>query len=346
VGKENIIELNGKHYDALTGKIIGDHMKKMNEKTKPKPVLNPVSSKNMDGFTKRRKNTPNAHAQQARTIQKSRTLMRKTVKMPITHKVHSVTSTINHADKTSNTNKTLLKTKSVPNNSHIRRFGLPRLAENIASTNNIVTPKHPATPAATPVPLHSKTIPKVDPLRQAIQDATSHHEPKLKRQTRHQKLADRFGISSKILSGGSVMLALLLMTGFFAFQNVPNIKMRVAANRAGLNGSLPTYQPPGFRLNNISYKTGEINVSFQSNSDQRNFKLSQVASSWNSNTLRDKLRASSLAANSPMEVPSKGKTLFISSDSSVTWVDGGILYKIDGESKLTGEQLVNIASSL
>jgi hypothetical protein len=120
--------------------------------------------------------------------------------------------------------------------------------------------------------------------------------------------------------------------------------MRVASARSGVHGSLPGYQPAGFGLNGaISYKPGQITVSYKSTSDNRSFQITQSVSSWNSDTLRD----SYVATNHPsyQMVNPKGKTVYLY-DSNATWVDGGIWYRVEGDSQLNSDQLQNIANSL
>lgn len=140
-------------------------------------------------------------------------------------------------------------------------------------------------------------------------------------------------------------LAIVLLAGFFAYQNIPNISMRVAASRAGFSAKMPGYQPSGFALQGpINYKPGQISLSFKSNSDDRAFNVSQQVSGWNSEALADNY----LAANNKeyQTYQDKGRTIYLYDNSRATWVSGGIWYEVDGNGILSSEQLIRVANSL
>lgn len=341
MGKHHIIELNGKRYDALTGKMVNDQ-----HTARKIPSKSPISppSGNVDGFA-RKSHRPDAPAPRSRNVQKSQTLMRTAVKKPTPHKIHAVASVVHHnspayGSKHKNLNAHI--NKHVPKSPLIRRFN----PFNPDNTKAAITITKQAYPRSTQAAARSNVAASaanaaVNPLHQAIAQATSHREPKIKRPAVHHRMARKLKIQPRLVSGGMLVIAILLLAGFFGYQNLPNLQMRLAAQKAGIRGSLPAYQPPGFRLENISHKPGEVNISYKSNSDDRKFAVTQAASAWNSETLRDKLRPVN-----PVEVPDKGKTLFIYDESNITWVDGGIWYKIEGQSQLNSDQLLRLANSL
>ncbi|HUP26197.1 MAG TPA: hypothetical protein VM124_00955, partial [Candidatus Limnocylindrales bacterium] len=91
MAKQHIIELNGKRYDALTGKMVTNQSTTQSSHKTP---LKPVTTNNMDGFAKsslRSSHVPQPHQ---RAIQKSHTLMRKTVNKPVSHKLHAVATIV------------------------------------------------------------------------------------------------------------------------------------------------------------------------------------------------------------------------------------------------------------
>lgn len=121
--------------------------------------------------------------------------------------------------------------------------------------------------------------------------------------------------------------------------------MKLAASRSGVNGSLPSYQPAGFSLNGaVAYRPGQITINYKSNSDDRGFKVNQSASQWDSKTLLDDFVA--INRNDYQTIQDKGKTVYIYDNNNATWVDSGIWYRIEGDSSLSSEQLLRIASSL
>jgi len=122
--------------------------------------------------------------------------------------------------------------------------------------------------------------------------------------------------------------------------------MHVASARAGVHASLPSYQPAGFSFTGpIKYKPGQITISFKSNSDnQRNFSITQSASSWDSQTLLENYVTPTGQPYQTDEV--SGKTIYIYGTSNATWVDGGIWYNVQGNSSLNSAQLLRLADSI
>lgn len=327
MAQQHIIELNGKRYDAVTGKMIATHpLAASPQKSTPKPL----KKASVDGFARPIKPLV------SRPMQKSKTLMRKTVHKPVAAKpAPKSVQTFQGAS----SNK-LAHAKAVTKSALVRKF-------------NDVSGRPTAHTESMPVPgidrVHvapTAVSTTKNPIEAGLAKAVSHEQPKLKRLAKRLRVGKHRSISPRLLSGGSMLLAAMLVGGFFAYQNIPNLNMRLASTRAGIQGSLPAYKPAGFALHGgIAYKPGQIVFGYKSTSDNRNFKITQERSSWNSDTLvenYDPLKNSS----SRIASQEKGKTLYIYNDSNATWVDGGIWYRIEGESQLNSDQLRNIADSL
>ncbi len=342
MGKQHVIELNGQRYDAATGK-------KLSVPSIPSnPSMPPVSRrrKSIDGFVRAVTMTSRGQSQSlGRRVEKSKTLMRTVVKRPAQHKSVSTAQAAapkktaqSQASKIVSPSR-LAHAQAVAKNALVRRF------------NTDVTPVRLATmqPTASAQALRLQSAPAasvetMDPLARGLGRATSHEEAKLKRPKRHIRVANRLHISPRILSTGALVLAGLLIGGFFAYQNLPNLNMRLAAVRSGVHGSLPGYTPAGFSLSDsIAYSPGQIIVSYHSNSDSRAFRLVQSTTSWNSQTLLSDYVAK-IHPNNQTVYP-KGKTVYLY-DNNATWVDSGIWYRIEGNSQLNSDQLQSIANSL
>lgn len=343
MGKQHIIELNGKRYDAITGKMITPATH-----SQAKAAVSAVKKASLDGFTRAVKpfTSPN-NTVPAHKVEKSKTLMRKTVAKPTAQKVAAEETRtakgkahIEPSVSAASAHK-LARAKVIQKSALVRRFGdmvpfkpaQPRQDEKPQKAARVQA-------AATATAITSST------LSSGLANADSHEQPKTKRLRPHVRLAKRLKISPRVLSAGSLLLAGLVIGGFFAYQNVPNLTMRLASAKAGVHGTLPGYQPAGFALNGrIAYKPGQITIGYKSNSDSRNFTITQSTSSWNSETLVQNYDA--LKNNSSyLAVPTKGKTVYIYSGSNATWVDGGIWYKIEGDSQLNSDQLLSLANSM
>ncbi len=351
-----IIELNGKHYDAHTGRLL--HSKDSGE-TKPAASHTPKKGTNMDGFVRAKPRTSSTARRQPTVAQRkrehSKTLMRHVVQKPKAAQktptaAHSATKTTALPAITTPADLFALRDKrafSIKKSPLISRFGEPAHA---APVNKKYAPL-----AVTPAPEHKKVATHKHPARthtshsdhiaKALTNASSHKANKIRKKRIHHRVAKKLGISATAVSVSAAALAFVMLGGFYAYQNVPNIAMRVAASKAGFNASMPGYVPSGFAMNGkIQAASGRITVSFSSRTDNRNFQLIQEPSDWNSKSLLDNYVAS--ASKNYQSVESKGNTIYIYDGSNATWVNQGIWYQIHGSSDLNSQQLLNIASSM
>ncbi len=347
MGNQNVIELNGKRYDTRTGKIItASPVPHTASKKKPHHTS---ATKSIDGFAKAKAGTPLRQPNQATAhkTEKSKTLMRKTVAKPKqpapvaqTTKAKPVINHTNNVDQ-----KRLAHAQSIPKSTAVSRFSPDLVAQPKSHKNTAVKQPKTSTQATATAAASSVTATKTSIIDKALADAPTTSGKRLKKEKRSARVARKLHLTPRQVSFGGFAVALLLVVGFFAYQNVTNIGMRIASSRAGIKGNLPSYQPAGFGVaGGIAYNPGQITISYKSNSDNRNFKIMQNVSEWNSQALMD----SYVAVNHPnnQTIQDRGKTVYIYDGSNATWVDGGIWYRIEGESQLNSDQLLNIAASL
>jgi hypothetical protein len=149
----------------------------------------------------------------------------------------------------------------------------------------------------------------------------------------------------KLIPTTITILMVLAATGYFTYKSIPNMALRVAAQRAGFNASLPGYNPSGFSFSGpVAYSQGVVELAYESNSDERNYKLIQRESSWDSQSLLDNYVGK--LTSDYLTFQERGLTVYIYDTSNATWVDGGIWYTIEGNANLSSEQLLKIAGSL
>lgn len=194
-----------------------------------------------------------------------------------------------------------------------------------------------AAPAAVQHPQSSKEL-KEALIRERLAEATpNHHEQhrtKRGRLTRQPRLAT-------ILTSS---LALLLLAGYLTYINLPNISMRVAATRAGISANYPNYKPDGYHFAGpITYQPGEVNITFKSNTNERNFVIKQKASGWDSQAVLDNYVAKKTGTY--LTYQERGLTIY-SFGNRAAWVNGGLLYTIEGNAPLSSDQLLKIATSM
>lgn len=369
------IELNGTVYDANTGRVLSVPQVSPGAASKPvavKAPATPASNRTMDGFfakpgsvtrpsqpaklhvteakpASHRTTTKAAH--KSRQPAKSQTLMRHVVKKPTLSTPAGKSSPVEPKPQpklpTAHHSQRHERAMSTPQSSSISRFGarpvqavekqIAHLPVQAPPTEHHQAVHHAQTAikAAEPASAVSFTA--------ALQQADTHQKAKLKKPKVRERTARKLGMTTRLLTAGSVSLAVLLLVGFVAYQNVPNFAMRTAATRAGFNASMPDYTPSGFAMDGpILASPGHVTVNFRSASDERNYQVSQQPSNWTS----ESLLTNHVATNNQsfQTYQEKGKTIYING-STATWVDGGVWYEVTGDSSLNTEQLLQIANS-
>lgn len=354
---KNVITLNGKLYDAKTGALFAH----------PLPTKKPTE-KVIDGFIVSKKSShkvvakpeppkPSPHHQTKHVVahrpEKPKTLMRSVVRKPYSHikpgtKAPDITPDSTFSDISSNR---LHRAKKVSKSQLISRFGDPISYSSVQKTEAVQAkplPKVKMTIDGHDDSVIEPSLPQQDDeptdiFATALSEASSHQQPALKHVKRQHRLGKKVKISKRAISTLMGIFTVIALGGFITFQNIPNLQMRLAASKAGISASLPDYKPSGFNYKGIQTAPGNVTVSFTSNSDQRNFAIAQAASNWNSATLKETYLAHS--GKPFQEHEDKGKTVFLYGDSNATWVDSGIWYKIEGDSSLSSDQLLQIADS-
>lgn len=349
--KSNIIELNGKRFDAKTGKIVASS-------TIVKPGSRPAATKtggNIDGFSRRRpravaRSSSTATAVHSRT-EKSKTLMRSAVKKPVLPKSRPAAAVVRKARPSIHVDidpKRVSRAKTVRKSPLVSKFGQSQKSVRPVTADLPVKPapsKPPALRSSSKAQSAKQSSAHKKAIQAALDSATGHKQPKAKKTTRRQRLSRKLRVSSRTVNIAAASLAVMMLVGFVAYQNIPNLSMQLATARAGVNGTLPGYQPSGFGLAGpIQYQSGQITLSYASRSDDRRFQVSQSTTQWNSETLQENFLAS--AQKTYQTFQSGGKTIYIYDDNNATWVDGGVWYKIEGNSALSSDQLLRMAASM
>lgn len=189
--------------------------------------------------------------------------------------------------------------------------------------------------AATDTPKPSHII-KQEAVEQAMQQAPDRRtadkqQPKKKR--------------SKFFSLASAGLALLLLGGYFTYLNMPSLSVRVAAAQAGVDASYPSYNPDGYSLNGpVAYNDGQVSLKFAANAGDRDFTITQSKSSWDSSAVFENY-VKEKAGENYITYSERGLTIY-TYGGNAAWVTDGILYTIEGDAPLSGDQIRRIATSL
>lgn len=369
------IEINGKRYDAITGKAV-EAPATMKPHHHLDSIVAPTHKSRAGGTAKpatppRAADKPTHHhrpsmqdvrqpvtRQRPHTPQPTRTLMRHAVQKPQT--AHHTSRGVKAQGEISGVTKHLslelapkLSAAVVDNQrlKHARVVPKSKLISHYHPAAGGVVPVAAPTPAAvqptiqfspqTPTPTTRQPQTTAELLQHAIDQATSHQQPapRVRRSYRHSR-------GRRIASVSTLALVSLTLFGFVLHQNMPSLKLDLASSRAGFAANMPASRPAGFSLNGLDAATGQVALHFQSNSnDGRTYTITEKPSNWDSATLRDSFVVT--ASNNKYETVSvAGRTLYLYGQQNITWVNGGIWYQVASAGALSNQQLVNIATSL
>lgn len=139
-------------------------------------------------------------------------------------------------------------------------------------------------------------------------------------------------------------IIMIVIAGYFTYQKMPNLSVRVANAQAGINATYPEYRPDGYSLDGpVSYGDGEVTINFHANTGSTNYTIKQSKSSWDSSALKNQVTEDSKDIFNTTE--ERGLTIYTYNNNTV-WVNGGILYTITGDAPLSSDQIRRIATSL
>lgn len=335
MSEKQTITINGRHYDARTGLAVD---------VPGAPVHTPTAPTAPTAH--HRASTP-ATAIHART-QKSQTLHRKALKRP--HTTHTPAPKTDGHVIIPRKHKPLHAAVPVAQSEAVTKFA-PHPVKQKAKVMDIGPVAHPHVVKAHAIshvkaekPLHAtkpesrKTSQEIkrSAIHQAIENTSVNHTPVKRRLLKRHPRA---------ISIVSASIAIVLLGGYLTYLNMPSLSVRVAAAQAGINASYPNYQPDGYSLNGtVGYTQGKVTMRFASNGGPTGFTINQTKSNWDSAAVLDNFVTPRTGA-SYVPYTERGLTIYTFGNNAA-WVNGGILYTIEGDAPLSSEQIRRIATSL
>lgn len=359
--QDNIIEFNGKRYDAVTGKLLGKSHEKVDG-----PLVRPATApgRTIDGIVRpsehpkktTKHHTAHKDAKDGRTErhpgktlkphhpQSAKTLMRRAVHKPDVTKKPSikpqapaeimakpassiaVKHSAHHVDPVRKH-----RADQVQKSGSVRRF-------TDVERHDYTAPGHVVRPVVHSAPVREHAVhqpaarPKADVFEAAIARANSHEQPPHEHHARKHRKKNRL---TGVVAG---IAAFLILGGFFAYLNMPKIELKIASINAGFGANLPSYSPTGYELADVKNRPGKVTLSFRSG--ERNYQLIQQPSNWTSQTLADDIIAS--AGHETIE--SSGRIIYIY-DGVATWLSGDVRYDLTGNAELGKDEIAAIAAS-
>jgi hypothetical protein len=319
MSQTKIVSVNGRQYDPLSGLPIGDDAPKETEATIVTPPTHAIHS---------------IHAGNVHSLaQKSKTLRRASLKRPVAAPA-PMQHTIQY-----NKRPTVTVQQTVAKSPQVTKFAprpvqAPRIMDiGPARHPHVVKAQARIDAKAAPTIVKPSQVLKQEAIKEAVANTT--------KQTKQYKRGFRHPGALSIITAA---FALVILGGYLTYLNMPSLSVRVAAVAAGVNASYPDYRPDGYRLNGpVAYDQGQVSMKFVANAGPQNFTIKQAKSSWDSAAVLDNY-VKPKVGNDYATYSERGLTIY-TFDGGVAWVNGGILYTIDGNAPLSGEQIRHIATS-
>lgn len=353
----SIVDINGQRYDAITGQLAGA-MKKAAAKVKK-----PGVGFNLDGFTK---STTKSQPRTKRSIiniqrkpEHSKTLMRAVVKKP-SNKTRKNDSLVNQG-LTPNYARAL-RAKITPKNDKVRKFGLLSSKEhfNIGGQGRarkdveVIPRKISAKTKVSTVTIISPTAVSQSEMSshqqlERLLDYALHRADAHKQAQKHlaKKPWHRVKVLPRWLSVIVIVALFGGIGGLVVWKTVPAVPLKVAASRAHIDATLPSYTPTGYNYSgHIEVKEGTVTIPYKdSTNGAKSYTVTQKASNMDSSSLASTV----LPRNTPTQtLDSSGRAPvfgYTDNQSSVaTCVSGGVQTIVSGDIDTNSAQ--KVASSL
>ena len=157
-------------------------------------------------------------------------------------------------------------------------------------------------------------------------------------------LAARTDRKQRRIAFGLITAGMLLLVGTAVWSNLPAIAVKMAALRSDVAANYPHFIPTGYAAQvPIDASGNEIAISFASAASGTSFTLSQAKSSWDSAAVRAEVER--LTEGKFLTTQDRGLTIY-TYDGNAMWVNKGILYRITGTAELSNEYIRRIANGL
>lgn len=334
------INLNGNIYDTRTGKIV----------QKAVAASDGVQRPSIDGF-QRPRSTPQMRPRQPRhakkLLDKSQTLMRHAVEKPSKQPTEAPRKTFSAPKSLFNT-KRFERAQKTPKSSLIQKFQnhaneqLPRPPKPPTKEPAIIKPAEPALTSQQPM----KSVTKLQEkslAEAALERSNAHKQPEYTAST-WVAIKQRLSTMPRLITFGLAGLIGFTALGVGWYLALPNISMQLAANRSGVEATIPGYQPSGYQMNrSIEYEPGKVQLHYNTMADNRSFSIKKTKTDQTSEDLRQHITEH---ADTHQAINHKGKTVFVYGNGNAMWIDGGVHYTIQGAYSLNSDQLIRLIESL
>jgi len=331
------IAINGRLYDARTGLPVTAHKNAPKQTPNAKPAHHNGVISDIGGAKPQHQpaQAQKPHPHTARTTKAAQSIHSKTQRSQTLYRAALQRPEAQHQAEKQPVKRSSAIQKFAPVQAHKPAQPAAKTEAPVAHHVQQAAPSHQ--PAKTQqTPLQGSAL-KEKLIADKMAEATPTKEDK---KTHSRFNARRFPRLATIASGVG---ALVLLGGYLTYLNLPNLSLRVAASQAGVAATYPTYQPSGYSfMGPVAYSPGEVRVNFKSNTNNYAYSVVQRQSSWDSQAVRDNYV---VKENKQYTTIQEGGITIYLVDNKAVWVNGGVLYSVEGNAPLSGEQVQKIASS-
>ena len=365
-----IIILNGRKYDALTGKPlvrgVPDIMAQIPVKTEKliqkiqtqKPhfindftassnkLIKPIQDKKP--IANKLKPIHNKAADTKRQLLKSNTLMRKPLVKPDLSSKSSI-QTIRKTNYISRGNTLLNQTI----NPGIIKDSIIFRTKTIKDKTSDLINNISAEPPITSTSIHERNIKKIestsdDNLYKSAAAQVDEQKAQTSSRTKNQVKTIGFKLKALYISSGIALLLVILTVCGIYFKY--DLELSYANIRIGINGTFPKYLPLGYKLSKFSYhKSGQIeSIDFAyhpAHSDLNNYLYIYEANSALDNTGLLANDITPVAGNNYQTILVNGISVYYFSHQYI-WVNAGMIYTITDQTGLNQEVITKIIRSI
>lgn len=340
MGAQKTVTINGRLYDAATGLPVKDTAAASRATPAKKTESSVEAKKPKTKAAASRSRSQQASSSVHGNVQKSKTLVRRATKKPVApQKVVRRPKPGRHMDIARNTN--------------VAKFAPHPVVKQTAAAPKTAKPLVPDAPARVH-PAAERALAKAEAKKQAKAAATKPPTAKEIKEAaiskamaapkvKAPKEPKRTWVKRLIIAGSIVLVIALALFAVYKF--IPSVSVGIAAAQANVAAKYPEYTPDGYSLNQpVTYTDGEVTLQFNSNSNDTNYTITQQRSTWDSSAVLDNIVIPIVNENYTT-TRERGLTVY-TYESGAAWVNGGVLYTINGTAALSGDQVRRIATSL
>ncbi|HEX5455796.1 MAG TPA: hypothetical protein VFW77_00325, partial [Candidatus Saccharimonadales bacterium] len=340
------IEINGVKYNAATGNLLADEVGAISTDTEE--FAKYIEA--LDDLPIRSSHKPEAKpAPKARKVrrqpvhisdvkrhpQKSTTLMRPAVKKPAHKSEATATEKPKPLIRLPDDKERERRAKHIPKSKKIARFHFREVDDNRVNVRVMHDVRPMPVKVQDPPPANNSIVikkttpehhewPVIDQFEKAMQEASSHLETFVDTAAKAKK--------KRKFAYASISLFAMVLLGLGAYQALPLAKIKMAGNKAGFAASLPKYSPSGYGMADPQADYGKVTLPYKSRTDDKDFKIVQEPSKWNSQALISDFLVTT--DKKYQTIKGGGRTIYTYDNTNATWVDGGVWYKLEGNANL------------